>query len=88
MTTGWKSVSSSKRHFIKQPKTAIDDAANDEVFISEALTLVTYAQADLEQITRNCSDLTANQQASLLQVLRDQKAYFSVIAEIGRIGPL
>ena len=58
-----------KARLTKQQKLLTEKIVNDEVFLSEALTPVTYTQANLEQIVRNCTDLEIEQQSSLLQIL-------------------
>jgi len=63
-----------KACFMKQLEPPTEEIIDNEVFISEALTPVTDPRADLEQVAQNFAE--ADQQSSLLQVLRNHEALF------------
>jgi hypothetical protein len=70
-----------KARLTKQPKPPTKEITNNEVFLSQALTPVTYLQADLAQIAHNCTDLDINHQSSLLRILCNHKTLI-----LGRCG--
>ena len=72
-----------KSHLLKQVKHSIDghpphslNHVPEEVFASEALVAVNYMKADLNTITKKCQDITEDQQAKLLAVLKKHGPLF------------
>ena len=76
-----------KARLTKQPKPPAEEIANDEVFLSKALTPVTYAQADLTQMVCNCMVPTLTSSLVSSKSYTTMKPYSSANVDIGRAAP-
>jgi hypothetical protein len=73
-----KQIQQQKARLNKQPTADLKPEleVDKEIFVAEALAPVNYVKANLPEIARNCKDLTSEEQAQLLVVLKKHAPLF------------